>query len=44
MPVIRLLVSYADLNQGDLEKIYQPSNWTFVGEAGQEARIMLTAN
>jgi hypothetical protein len=41
MPGIRLLVSYADLNQGHLGKIYQASNWLFVGETGHEAGIML---
>jgi hypothetical protein len=38
---IRLLVSYADLNQGHKGKIYQASNWFFVGETGNEAGIML---
>jgi len=41
MPGIRLLVSYADLNQGHEGKIYQASNWVFVGETGTEAGIML---
>jgi hypothetical protein len=41
MPGIRLLVSYADLNQGHCGKIYQASNWLFVGETGHEAGIML---
>jgi hypothetical protein len=41
MPGIRLLVSYADLNQGHLGKIYQASNWIFVGSTGHEAGIML---
>jgi hypothetical protein len=41
MPGIRLLVSYADLNHGHLGKIYQASNWLFVGETGHEAGIML---
>jgi hypothetical protein len=41
MPGIRLIVSYADLNQGHLGKIYQASNWLFVGETGHEAGIML---
>ena len=41
MPGIRLLVSYADLNQGHLGKIYQASNWVFVGETGREAGIVL---
>jgi hypothetical protein len=41
MPGIRLLVSYADLNQGHLGKIYQASNWVFVAETGHEAGIML---
>ena len=37
MPGIRLLVSYADLNQGHEGKIYQASNWVFVGKTGFEA-------
>jgi hypothetical protein len=41
MPGIRLIVSYADLNQGHLGKIYRASNWLFVGETGHEAGIML---
>jgi hypothetical protein len=41
MPGIRLIVSYADLNHGHLGKIYQASNWLFVGTTGHEAGIML---
>jgi hypothetical protein len=41
MPGIRLLVSYADLNQGHQGKIYQASNWLFVGMTGYEAGITL---
>jgi hypothetical protein len=41
MPGIRLIVSYADLNHGHFGKIYQASNWVFVGETGTEAGIML---
>ena len=41
MPGIRLLVSYADLNQRHEGKIYQASNWLFVGTTGHEAGIML---
>ena len=41
MPGIRLLVSYADLNRGHEGKIYQASNWLFVGVTGHEAGIML---
>jgi hypothetical protein len=41
MPGIRLIVSYADLNRGHLGKIYQASNWLFVGQTGHEAGIML---
>jgi len=41
MPGIRLLVSYADLNQGHEGKIYQASNWMFVGMTGYEAGITL---
>jgi hypothetical protein len=41
MPGIRLIASYADMNQGHLGKIYQASNWLFVGETGHEAGIML---
>jgi hypothetical protein len=41
MSGIRLLVSYADLNQGHEGKIYQASNWIYVGMTGHEAGIML---
>src|SRR5215468_4259457 len=41
MPGIRLIVSYADLNHGHFGKIYQASNWLFVGETGNEAGIVL---
>jgi hypothetical protein len=41
MPGIRLLVSYADLNHGHVGKIYQASNWLFVGQTGHEADIIL---
>ena len=41
MPGLRLLVSYADLNRGHLGKIYQASNWIYVGTTGHEAGIML---
>jgi hypothetical protein len=41
MPGIRLIVSYADLNRGHFGKIYQASNWLFVGQTGHEAGIML---
>src|SRR5439155_6488009 len=41
MPGISLIVSYADLNRGHCGKIYQASNWLFVGEIGNEAGIML---
>jgi hypothetical protein len=42
MPGIRLIVSYADLNHGHFGKIYQASNWLFVGETGHEAGILLS--
>ena len=38
-----MLVSYADLNHGHVGKIYQASNWVFVGETGHEAGIMLNS-
>jgi hypothetical protein len=41
MQKLRLLVSYADLNQGHEGKIYQASNWLFVGATGTEASIVL---
>jgi hypothetical protein len=41
MPGIRLIISYADLNHGHIGKIYQASNWLFVGMTGHEAGIML---
>lgn len=31
-PKLKLIVSYSDLNQGHLGKIYQAGNWIFVGE------------
>jgi len=37
----RHLVSYADLNQGHEGKIYQASNWLYVGMTGYEAGITL---
>ena len=40
MSGIRLLVSYADSNQGHEGKIYQASNWIFVVMTGHEAGIM----
>jgi hypothetical protein len=36
-----VLLSYSDLNQGHEGKIYQASNWIFVGMTGHEAGIML---
>ena len=36
-----MIVSYADLNHGHFGKIYQASNWIFVGETGHEAGIIL---
>jgi hypothetical protein len=41
MAGLRLLVSYADLNQGHEGKIYQASNCLFVGKTGYEAGITL---
>jgi hypothetical protein len=41
MPGLGLLVSYADLNQGHEGKIYQASNWIYVGKTGTEAGIVL---
>ena len=32
-PLIRLVVSYADQDQGHLGKIYQATNWIYTGEA-----------
>jgi hypothetical protein len=34
-------VSYADLNHGHMGKIYQASNWLYVGQTGHEAGILL---
>ena len=39
MPSIQLLVSCADLNKGHEGKIYQSSNWLFVGMTGYETGI-----
>jgi hypothetical protein len=41
MPGIRLIVSYAAMNRGHVGKIYQASNWLYVGQTGHEAGIML---
>src|SRR5262245_18423610 len=41
MPGLRLIMSYADVNHGHFGKIYQASNWVFVGETGHEAGIVL---
>jgi hypothetical protein len=41
MPGIRLIVSYTDMNQGHVGKIYQASNWLYVGQTGHQAGIML---
>jgi hypothetical protein len=35
------LSANADLNHGHFGKIYQASNWIFVGETGNEAGIVL---
>jgi hypothetical protein len=41
MEWIRLIMSYPDMNQGHVGKIYQASNWLYVGQTGHEAGIML---
>lgn len=38
-PGLRLVISYADANQGHLGKIYQAGNWIYVGESANERGI-----
>jgi hypothetical protein len=40
-PGIRLIVSYADSNQGHHGGIYQATNWIYIGEFATERGIML---
>lgn len=40
-PGLRLVVSYADGNQGHLGKIYQAGNWIFVGEYSAERGVLI---
>lgn len=43
-PGLRLLISYADTNQGHLGIIYQASNWIYTGEISDRAYYMLGQN
>lgn len=40
-PAVRLVVSYADRNQGHIGTIYQATNWYYLGEFASERGIML---
>lgn len=40
-PLIKLIVSYADRNQGHIGVIYQATNWYYLGEFASERGIML---
>jgi hypothetical protein len=40
-PGLRLVVSYADAQQGHVGKIYQAGNWAYVGQAGRATSIEL---
>lgn len=40
-PGLRLVVSYADGNQGHLGKIYQAGNWVYVGEHSAEKGVVI---
>lgn len=40
-PGIKIIVSYADANQGHLGKIYQAGNWIYVGEFANERGIKI---
>lgn len=37
LPKVRLVVSYADIDQNHLGTIYQATNWIYVGETGKGA-------
>jgi hypothetical protein len=40
-PGLRLIVSYADANQGHIGAIYQATNWIYVGEFATERGIII---
>ncbi len=40
-PLVKLIVSYADRNQGHIGVIYQATNWYYLGEFASERGIML---
>ena len=40
-PAVKLIVSYADRNQGHIGTIYQATNWYYLGEYASERGIML---
>ena len=40
-PLIKLIVSYADRNQGHIGVIYQATNWYYLGEFASERGVML---
>jgi hypothetical protein len=37
-PLVKLLISYADNNQGHLGTIYQATNWIYIGQSNVDAR------
>ena len=41
MPGIRLIVSYADTAQGHIGKIYQASNWTYIGVSDTSVKFRI---
>jgi len=43
-PGLRLIISYADSNQGHLGGIYQATNWVYEGEFANERGILINGN
>lgn len=37
-PLVKLLISYADNNQGHFGTIYQATNWYYIGQSNEDAR------
>lgn len=44
LPAARLVVSYADLDQGHIGTVYQASNWTYVGLVQENLRMGFKIN
>lgn len=40
-PAVKIIVSYADRNQGHIGTIYQATNWYYIGEYASERGVML---